>query len=113
MAYQPYPMHAGLSDPEITQQICQREIYRYNKNFSAADTIRSSLKAQGVEVYDKESRWTARDGRSGTVPKYAEAEALMAQAAAMIPHAGVAPVASAAMMPQGSVSQGYGAYTYQ
>ena len=62
--------------------MCQREIYRYNKNYSEADAIRSSLKAIGVEIYDKESRWTANDGRSGTVPKYAEAEAMMASSGA-------------------------------
>ena len=57
-----------LSDAEIAACLNQREIQRANKNWAQADVIRTTLRQAGVEVYDKEARWTTRDGRSGSIP---------------------------------------------
>ena len=56
-----------LSEAEILACLNQREIHRANKNWAQADVIRTTLRQAGVEVHDKEARWTTRDGRSGTI----------------------------------------------
>ena len=57
-----------LSDADIVACLNQREIHRANKNWAQADVIRTTLRQAGVDVYDKEARWTTRDGRSGSIP---------------------------------------------
>jgi hypothetical protein len=57
----------AISDAEIMACLNQREIHRANKNWAQADVIRTTLRQAGVDVNDREARWTTRDGRSGTI----------------------------------------------
>jgi cysteinyl-tRNA synthetase len=57
----------AISEAEIAAYLDQREIHRANKNWAQADVIRTTLRQAGVDIYDKEARWTTRDGRSGTI----------------------------------------------
>lgn len=65
---------AGPSDVEITTLVSQREKVRQAGDYATADMIRDELKVHGVEIYDKEKRWTSKDGRQGQVPSFAGAQ---------------------------------------
>jgi len=58
----------GPTDLEISTLIMQREKARQINDFATGDMIRDELKAVGVEIFDKEKKWTTKDGRQGTVP---------------------------------------------
>eukprot|EP00457_Paulinella_chromatophora_P006250 gb/GEZN01006268.1/.p1 GENE.gb/GEZN01006268.1/~~gb/GEZN01006268.1/.p1 ORF type:complete len:386 (-),score=84.06 gb/GEZN01006268.1/:529-1650(-) len=55
----------------IEELVQQREQARARKDFQAADYLRTRLQGMGVEIMDKEKRWTqASTGLEGTVPLY-------------------------------------------
>eukprot|EP01047_Picozoa_sp_COSAG01_P047349 COSAG01_NODE_4514_length_4962_cov_71.882171_2_plen_589_part_00 len=56
-----------LTGAEIAALVAQREEHRAAKDWSAADRCRESLRAQGVELYDKEKIWRASDGQQGHI----------------------------------------------
>lgn len=60
---------------EIMEMLVQRERARFNKDWSTADTMRQTLSACGVSVFDKTGTWRSTDGLSGKVPTFAELEA--------------------------------------
>lgn len=65
-----YSTRGGPTDMEISTLVVQREKARQGSDFPMADMIRDELKAQGVEIYDKDKVWRASDGRSGPVPTW-------------------------------------------
>jgi hypothetical protein len=60
----------GMSDEQISNLIGQREHARRDKDWSTADKLREELRAQGVEVYDKDKVWRASDGRQGQISRW-------------------------------------------
>lgn len=60
---------------EISRLILERERARLSKDFAQADFIRESLSAGGVSLFDATHQWRCEDGRSGTIPSWAEIEA--------------------------------------
>jgi len=57
-----------MSEADINAQLTAREVARMAKDFTTADTIRSTLNAAGVTVCDRTKTWSARDGRRGARP---------------------------------------------
>mmetsp|Transcript_94522 Transcript_94522/g.187307 ORF Transcript_94522/g.187307 Transcript_94522/m.187307 type:complete len:442 (-) Transcript_94522:30-1355(-) len=60
-------MMGGEADSQIKELVKQREQARSNKDFTRSDEIREELKQLGVEVYDKEKMWRAKNGASGVI----------------------------------------------
>lgn len=54
-----------LSDDEIHRLTSERDDCRRSRDFTRADDIKKALQARGIEVWDKDQRWAASDGRSG------------------------------------------------
>mmetsp|Transcript_43254 Transcript_43254/g.123742 ORF Transcript_43254/g.123742 Transcript_43254/m.123742 type:complete len:222 (-) Transcript_43254:105-770(-) len=52
----------------IINMLIDREKARIDRDWSEADRIRDELRSKGIEVYDKERRWEAKDGRVGSRP---------------------------------------------
>lgn len=57
----------GISTQQICEYVAQREQAREQRDFGSADMLREQLKSLGVEVWDKEREWRAKDGRKGPV----------------------------------------------
>uniref|UniRef100_A0A7S4RHJ6 Cysteinyl-tRNA ligase anticodon binding domain-containing protein n=1 Tax=Alexandrium monilatum TaxID=311494 RepID=A0A7S4RHJ6_9DINO len=58
-------------DAEIDQLVGLREKFRQGKDFTAADELRNAMRsALGVELYEKEKKWTAAGGRQGVIPMW-------------------------------------------
>eukprot|EP00933_Yihiella_yeosuensis_P063285 TRINITY_DN6639_c0_g3_i1.p1 TRINITY_DN6639_c0_g3~~TRINITY_DN6639_c0_g3_i1.p1 ORF type:complete len:181 (-),score=16.75 TRINITY_DN6639_c0_g3_i1:168-710(-) len=57
---------------EIWNLLIDREKARVDRDFSKADSIRDRLRAGGVEIYDIERKWEAKDGRVGARPSHEE-----------------------------------------
>lgn len=55
------------SEADILRLVSQRESLRQQRRFAESDAIREELRSMGVELYDKEKEWRARDGRRGTL----------------------------------------------
>jgi cysteinyl-tRNA synthetase len=49
---------SAISDSEILALIAQRQAARDAKNWGEADRIRTELKAQGIELVDKDGQTT-------------------------------------------------------
>jgi len=62
--------HRNVSDDEIMWVVEVRERQRKNSDFSAADALRDGLKQCGVDLHQKEQRWTHADGRAGEIPSW-------------------------------------------
>jgi len=59
------------SDAEIDWLVGCREKLRHAKDFAGADQMRDALRSSlGVELYEKEKRWQASDGRQGVIPTW-------------------------------------------
>eukprot|EP00933_Yihiella_yeosuensis_P067642 TRINITY_DN72602_c0_g1_i1.p1 TRINITY_DN72602_c0_g1~~TRINITY_DN72602_c0_g1_i1.p1 ORF type:complete len:431 (-),score=84.20 TRINITY_DN72602_c0_g1_i1:112-1404(-) len=58
-------MAESVSEEEILRLISERETARQARNFPQSDAIRDQLRSYGVELYDKDKQWKAKDGRSG------------------------------------------------
>lgn len=56
-----------LTEEQILQLVSERESARVARRFTESDAIRERLRAAGVELYDKEREWRARDGRRGVL----------------------------------------------
>lgn len=54
-----------LTDAQINARVQQREEARSRKDFATADTVRTGLRAAGVELLDKRKMWVTTDGRTG------------------------------------------------
>eukprot|EP00441_Pelagodinium_beii_P041533 CAMPEP_0197645014 /NCGR_PEP_ID=MMETSP1338-20131121/17806_1 /TAXON_ID=43686 ORGANISM="Pelagodinium beii, Strain RCC1491" /NCGR_SAMPLE_ID=MMETSP1338 /ASSEMBLY_ACC=CAM_ASM_000754 /LENGTH=397 /DNA_ID=CAMNT_0043218505 /DNA_START=60 /DNA_END=1250 /DNA_ORIENTATION=+ len=67
-----YSKHSGPTDMEVRTLIIEREKARQASNYELSDIIREELKAAGVTLSDKTKTWSSSDGRSGTVPSWAE-----------------------------------------
>lgn len=63
------------SNEDIYNLIVQREQARLAKDWAMADSLRDSLNASGVTLFDKTQTWKAADGRSGRIPTFNEIEA--------------------------------------
>mmetsp|Transcript_2460 Transcript_2460/g.4615 ORF Transcript_2460/g.4615 Transcript_2460/m.4615 type:complete len:313 (-) Transcript_2460:137-1075(-) len=62
-----------VPDQEIEWLVGVREKLRYKKDFTSADNMRNTLRnALGLELLEKEKRWTTNDGRSGTIPMWSD-----------------------------------------
>lgn len=58
-------------DSEIDWLVSIREKCRQGKDFAAADELRNALRSSlGVELYEKEKKWAANDGRQGIIPMW-------------------------------------------
>jgi len=62
--------HRGMSDEDILWLIEVRERRRKESDFSSADALRDGMKKCGVELHQKEQRWTHADGRAGDIPTW-------------------------------------------
>jgi len=49
-----------------------REKCRIDRDWNEADRIRDELRNDGVEIYDKDRRWEAKDGRVGMRPSHTD-----------------------------------------
>lgn len=58
------------SDSEIQKLVELREILRAKKDYASSDTLRESMRSMGIELLEKEKRWTCNDGRSGAIPMF-------------------------------------------
>jgi len=58
---------AVVDDSQIRLLVQQREQARAQKDFARSDEVRDELKALGVEVFDKEKMWRAKNGLSGCI----------------------------------------------
>jgi len=59
------------SDSEIMHIIQIREQMRQAKDFASADRLRDALRGDlGLELHEKEKRWSTSDGRSGEIPRW-------------------------------------------
>jgi len=47
-----------------------REVARIARDFREADRIRDILRDKGIEIYDRERKWEAKDGRVGPRPNH-------------------------------------------
>jgi len=54
-----------MSDAEIVALVAQREAARKQRDFATADSIRTKMRACGVNLDDKERVWSVSDGRRG------------------------------------------------
>lgn len=61
---------AGDPDGMIKALVQQREQARSVKDFARSDEIRDELKSLGVEIYDREKMWRAKNGASGVIMGY-------------------------------------------
>mmetsp|Transcript_108379 Transcript_108379/g.324108 ORF Transcript_108379/g.324108 Transcript_108379/m.324108 type:complete len:385 (+) Transcript_108379:62-1216(+) len=58
-------------DAEIEQLVALREKFRQNKDFTAADELRTAMRtALSVEFHENEKRWSAPGGRQGVIPMW-------------------------------------------
>jgi len=59
------------SDAEIDWLMGIREKLRHAKDFAGADQMRDAFRnTLGVELFEKEKRWQANDGRQGNIPTF-------------------------------------------
>lgn len=58
------------SNAYVWNMLIDREKARIDRNFSEADRIRDDLRDRGIEIYDRERRWEAKDGRVGQRPNH-------------------------------------------
>ena len=56
-----------LSAEEIAALVAQREQARRNRDYAAADALRTRLRTSGVDILDREKLWRAADGRTGAI----------------------------------------------
>ena len=56
-----------LSAEEISALVAQREQARRNRDYAAADALRTRLRTSGVDILDREKLWRAADGRTGAI----------------------------------------------
>lgn len=54
-----------IPESEILRLVALRESARQARRFSESDAIRDELRAVGIELYDKDKEWKAKDGRKG------------------------------------------------
>lgn len=55
----------SIPESEILRLVALRESARQARRFSESDAIRDELRAMGIELYDKDKEWKAKDGRKG------------------------------------------------
>lgn len=60
------PGECPFSDSEIQERINLREDARKAKDWRQADSLRDELRANGVEINDRDGTWRTSSGRSGT-----------------------------------------------
>lgn len=60
----------GLSNEEILWLVGMRERQRQARDFASADALRDAMRKCGVELWEKEKRWQAADGRQGSIPSW-------------------------------------------
>jgi len=58
------------TDAEIQWLVEAREQMRFKKAYANADTLRESMKGLGIELVEKEKRWSCNDGRQGSIPMF-------------------------------------------
>ena len=56
----------SLTTPTNNYQL--RESSRKAKDFGTADLYREQLRSKGIEVFDRDREWRAKDGRRGMIP---------------------------------------------
>jgi|EP00927_Polykrikos_kofoidii_P071804 cysteinyl-tRNA synthetase len=60
-----------VSDVDISWLVETRERLRHKRDFAGSDEVRQAMRSQiGVELYEKEKRWQASDGRQGEIPSW-------------------------------------------
>jgi len=60
-----------VQDAEIEWLVGIREKCRFKKDFSSSDELRNAMRNMlGIELFEKEKRWTTQDGRQGTIPMF-------------------------------------------
>ncbi|CAE7233555.1 cysS, partial [Symbiodinium necroappetens] len=57
-----------LADHEIEGLVATRERFRMAKDYASSDELRKELQSVGVELLEKEKKWTCTDGRQGAIP---------------------------------------------
>jgi len=56
-----------LNEQQINALIQQREQARAMKDWTTGDRIRDQLRQSGIDIFDREKYWRARDGRQGMI----------------------------------------------
>merc|ERR1712151_409551 len=60
-----------VEENEIEWLVGIREKCRFKKDFSSSDELRNSMRNMlGIELFEKEKRWTIQDGRQGSIPMF-------------------------------------------
>jgi len=59
--------HVVLDDSQVRLLVQQREQARAQKDFARSDELRDELKIYGVEVFDKDRMWRAKNGLAGCI----------------------------------------------
>mmetsp|Transcript_10216 Transcript_10216/g.22056 ORF Transcript_10216/g.22056 Transcript_10216/m.22056 type:complete len:409 (+) Transcript_10216:37-1263(+) len=57
-----------LADHEIEGLVATRERLRMAKDYASSDELRKELQSIGIELLEKEKKWTCADGRQGAIP---------------------------------------------
>lgn len=58
------------TDAEIQWLVEVREQMRFKKCYAEADSLRESMRGLGIELFEKEKRWSCNDGRQGGIPMF-------------------------------------------
>ena len=56
-----------LNEQQTNALIQQREQARAMKDWTTGDRIRDQLRQSGIDIFDREKYWRARDGRQGMI----------------------------------------------
>ncbi len=108
-----YPPTGGfLPTDQIMARLAQREQVRTSKNYRLSDQMRDELREAGVHIEDRLRTWTHTDGRTGALPRAADAIPPPAQGGGMGAYGqpyGNAPPPSAPPPQNAPPPYGYGA----
>jgi len=63
----------SMGSTQIEQLIQERQQAREMKDYARSDELREQLRAQGIQVHDKEGIWQSSDGRTGILSGYVAA----------------------------------------
>lgn len=72
MARQIQAANRGISDGEIENLVGTREKLRQSRDFAGGDAVRECLRGLGVEMHEKDKRWSTTDGRHGAIPSWSD-----------------------------------------
>lgn len=66
-SYSGGPAGGTIHGSEIRKLVAERERFRAEQDFDAADEVRDQLRQRGVELFDNEKTWRSKDGQHGII----------------------------------------------